>query len=122
MPNPIITLNNPATTAAQFDALLAPGDKTFFAVLGNSANHQALATAAQPDASTWRHVLLVTDPTLLYPKLSLMSTADVTPPVPPMPTWVVIAITFDGKIVDIATDFGTATANIIPFFIEAETL
>ncbi len=122
MANPIITLNDPVTTNTQFAALLAPADKTFFTVLGGTANHQALAAAAQPNASNFRNVLLVTNPALLFPKLSTMSTAGVTPPVPPMLTWVAIAITFDGRIVDIAADFATATTNIIPFFIDAETL
>lgn len=122
MPNPIITLDNPATTTAQFDALLASANKTFFTVLGNTANHQALSAAAQPNAGNWRNVLLIANPVLIYPRLNTMSTSDVTPPVPAMADWVAIAISFDGRIVDIATDFATATTNIIPFFIDAETL
>jgi len=122
MPNPIITLDNPATTAAQFEALLTTADKTFFAVLGDTADHHTLAAAAQPYASNWRNVLLITNPAQVYPRLSAMSTNDVTPPVPPMTDWIAIAITFDGRIVDIATDFATATANIVPFFMDAETL
>lgn len=121
MPNPLITLNDPATTPAQFEALLAPADKTFFVVLGDTAAHHTLAAAAQPYALNFRHVILVTNPAVLYPKFGAMSTADVPPPVPAIPAWFAIAISFDGRIVDVAIDAATATTNIIPFFLDAES-
>jgi len=95
MSNPLIVLNNPQTVADELKSLLAPGEKVYFVVIGNSPSAFQLANFAEQFAEDWRHVLLIT-------VIDFLFELPIAPQIPASQkngVWQSLGISFDGTIV-----------------------
>src|SRR5437868_8287402 len=89
MRNELITWNNPATIVDEFKQLLSSHNKVLLLVLGNTAQHQQLANDAVPWTEagegkvSWRYVVMVPTPQLLYPEILNLPLDESCAPLPP---------------------------------------
>ncbi|MEO3407957.1 hypothetical protein AAFN85_28825 [Mucilaginibacter sp. CAU 1740] len=109
MSNPLITVN----TAAEFDAAFEDENKCYFAVLGNSAEANALASASLQVAfsNTPRFVMRITNTASLELKLRALAVADDAQQLN-FDDWCAIALSPKATIVEIYGDYDPLNAEL----------
>jgi hypothetical protein len=126
MTNPLIRLDNVASIVADFRNLLHTHNRVILLVLGNTAAHVQLANDAVPytDAGegphSFRYVVLVTKPQLLYPTILSLPLDAQCPALPPdYHSLYGVSIAMDERVCDQLID--TTVSDINLAFMMAET-
>ncbi len=127
MTNALIRLDNATTIVADFQQLLQTHNHVLLVVLGNTAAHLKLADDAVPytdagdDHASFRYVVLVPEPQLLY--TTTIVSLPVDPDCEPLPAncqnLYGVSIAMDGTVCDLVKDTSISDINLA--FMMAET-